>query len=191
MKPGKNFIAAFLFFIAAALYPLASEAQSLFADKKARNVGDILTVLVVESSTASSRAKTETNKVNDHGVLATGGSGNLAYSPMYGIDGRVKNKFSGDASVSRKGVLRTTITVQIKEIKPNGNLVVEGARALEVNGEKEMTTIRGIVRPQDISSMNTIFSYQLADAQISYKGKGVVQTGQRPGILTRILNWIF
>ncbi|MCD6115736.1 flagellar basal body L-ring protein FlgH [bacterium] len=191
MKSRIILIAAIISFLFAAIYPPISEAQSLFADKKARAVGDILTVLVVESSTASSRAKTETNKVNDHGVLAKGGSGTLAYSPMYGINGRVNNKFAGDALVSRKGALRTTITVQIKEVKPNGNLVVEGKRALEVNGEKEMTTITGIVRPQDISGMNTIYSYQLADAQISYKGKGVVQTGQRPGILTRILNWIF
>jgi len=168
-----------------------SLAQSMFSDRRARNVGDILTVLVMESSTASSKAKTQTQKVNDHGVLATGGSGNLAYSPMYGIDGRVSNKFSGDAAVSRQGVLRTTLTVQIKEIKPNGNLVVEGSRTMEVNGEKEITTVRGIVRPQDISTRNTIYSYQLADAEISYKGKGVVQTGQRPGILTRILNFIF
>jgi len=167
------------------------QAQSMFADKRARNVGDILTVLVVESSTASSKAKTETKKVNDHGVLATGGSGALAYSPMYGVNGRLDNKYTGDAAVSRQGVLKTTITVQIQEIQPNGNLVVQGSRAMEVNGENEMTTVTGIVRPQDISTYNTVYSYQLANARISYKGKGVVQTGQRPGIITRILNWIF
>ena len=166
-------------------------ATSMFADRRARQVGDVITILVVEYSSASSEASTSTNKESDHGFLATGGSKTQAYSPMYGLRGKLNNGFRGDAAVSRQGRIRTKITANIKEINANGNLVIEGSRVVEVNGEKELTTITGTVRSKDISWDNTVYSYQIADAQISYKGKGVVNTGQRPGFLTKILNWIF
>lgn len=164
---------------------------SLFADHRARNVGDVVTILVVEYASASSEAQTSTQKENDHGFLATGGSQAQAYSPMYGIRGNVRNGFTGDASVSRQGRLRTKITANITEITPTGNFMIQGSRVVEVNGEKELTTITGVVRPQDLSWDNTVYSYQLADVEVSYKGKGVVNTGQKPGFLAKLLNWIF
>jgi flagellar L-ring protein precursor FlgH len=164
---------------------------SLFADRRAQQIGDIITILVVEYSAASSEASTKTSKESEHGFLATGGSKQQAYSPMYGFNGNLNNGFRGDAGVSREGRVRTKITANIAEVNAAGNFVVKGSRVVEVNGEKELTTITGVVRPEDISWSNTVYSYQIADAQISFKGKGVVNTGQRPGFLTKILNWIF
>lgn len=166
-------------------------STSMFADRRARIVGDVITILVVEYSAASSEASTTTSKDNDHGFLVTGGSNMKAHAPMYGLRGNIRNGFRGDASVSRQGRVRTKITANITEINPNGNFIIQGSRTVEVNGEKELTTITGTVRPQDVSWDNTVYSYQIADAQISYKGKGVVNTGQKPGFLTRVLNWIF
>jgi flagellar L-ring protein precursor FlgH len=73
----------------------------------------------------------------------------------------------------------------------NGNLVIDGSKVVEINEEKEIIKISGIVRPQDIESNNIIYSYNVANAQITYSGKGAASTGQRPGLLARILNWIF
>jgi len=76
-------------------------------------------------------------------------------------------------------------------VKPNGDLVIEGTRVLGINNDKEMLILTGIVRPQDISPSNTVYSYQIADAQISYKGKGAASDGGKPGWIIRFLNWIF
>jgi flagellar L-ring protein precursor FlgH len=166
-------------------------ASSLFSDHRARVVGDIITILVVEYAAASSEARTSTQKDDGHGFSATGGSGTQLYTPIYGIQGDINNSFSGDASVSRQGRLQTKITATITEVKPNGQLALKGTRTVEVNGEKELTTITGLIRSQDVSMYNTVYSYQLADAQISYKGKGVVNSGQKPGFIAKIFNWIF
>ena len=190
MRLWKCIIALFVVNVAGTVWG-QTMGSSMFADRRARGVGDVITILVVEYSTASSEASTATQKDNDHGLLATGGAQTQAYSPMYGLRGNIQNGFRGDAAVSRQGRVRTKITASITEINSNGNFLIQGNRIVEVNGEKELTTITGTVRPEDISWDNTVYSYQIADAQISYKGKGVVNTGQKPGFLAKILNWIF
>lgn len=164
---------------------------SLFADQRARNVGDIITVLVVEYSTASSEAKTSTSKQSDHGLMLYGGSKSAAYSPKQGIRGEVNNDFDGGGSVKRQGQLQTKVTATVNEVRANGDLVIQGTRTMDVNGEKGMTSVYGVVRQQDISGANTVYSYQLAEAQIQYNGKGVVTDGQKPGFLTRMINKVF
>ena len=87
--------------------------RSMFSDHRARDVGDVITILVVEYSTASSKAQTKSKKSNDHGFQAIGGPETQAYSPMYGLRGVLNNGFTGDAGVSRQGNLRTKITASI------------------------------------------------------------------------------
>ncbi len=164
---------------------------SMFADRRARQTGDIITILVVEYSSATSEASTTTDKNNDHGLTMYGGSGTQAFSPMNGVRGDIANKYDGSASVSRSGQLQTKITATVTEVRPNGDLVLQGNRGVLMNGENETATITGIVRQEDVSGENTVYSYQLADAQITYNGKGVVNTGQRPGVITKLLNWVF
>ncbi|NLA58040.1 MAG: flagellar basal body L-ring protein FlgH [Firmicutes bacterium] len=77
------------------------------------------------------------------------------------------------------------------EVLPNGNLVIEGTQSLIVNNETQEITVRGVIRPQDIEPDNTILSTYIADATISYQGSGILGAQDKPGILTRILNWIF
>ncbi len=169
----------------------AQQSRSLFADRRAQNVGDIVTILVMEASQAQSQANTKTEKKNDQGVMAFGGAGNQVYSPNYGLRGNVNNNFSGNARVERSGQVTTRITANIVETLPGGNLVIQGSRSLTLNGEKETTTITGVVRPEDISWSNTVYSYQMSDVTLGYDGKGVVKTGNRPGLITRLINWIF
>lgn len=166
-------------------------APSLFSDHRANQVGDIVTILIVEYSSASSEANSKTSKNSDHGVSATGGAKSDAYLPLYGLRGQLKNGFDNEAATSRKGSLTAKITATISEVTANGNFVVKGAREVLVNGEKESISISGTVRPQDIDSDNTIYSYNMADAKIAYNGKGLVDRGQKPGIIDKLLGWIF
>ena len=189
MKLHKGIILVTIFFLAGS--GISQQGVSMFSDRRARQIGDIITILIMEYSEASSRASTTTQKDNEHGIMASGGLRSRAYSPYYGVEGDIKNRFRGKASVTREGKLKTKITATITEIDANGNLVIEGRRTVLVNGEQAEATVKGTVRGADVSSANTVFSYQVADAEISYTGEGVVDQGQRPGFLTRLLNWIF
>lgn len=184
-------IATALWALAVAPWVNAQQVNSLFADRRARQVGDVVTILVVEYAAATSQASTSSEKSEDHGFVSKGGAQTLAYSPMYGLQGQLDNGFNGNAAVERKGQLKTKITASISEILPNGNFVIQGSRVMDVNGEKETTSITGTVRPEDITGSNTVYSTQVADVQISYQGKGVVNSGQKPGLLAKFFNWIF
>jgi flagellar L-ring protein precursor FlgH len=164
---------------------------SLFADQRARQVGDIITILIVEYSSASSQASTSSQKESDHGVSATGGQRTQAYMPLYGLRGQIKNGYDNEAATTRKGSLKGKITAQITDVTDNGNFIISGSREVIINGEKEATVISGVVRPEDISGLNTVYSYNVSDLKISYKGAGEVHKGQRPGLIDKILNWIF
>jgi flagellar L-ring protein precursor FlgH len=163
--------------------------RSLFSDRRAYQVGDVVTVLIVEYSVGSHEAGTETDSQNDLGLSAVGG-GDLS-DVNYGVNAQWKNKHEGIGETRREASLQGTLSARIIEITETGNLVVEGTRTVVINGEKQLTTMRGVVRPEDISGQNTVFSYNVADAQITYTGKGEINSAAKPGFFTRILNWIF
>jgi flagellar L-ring protein precursor FlgH len=164
-------------------------SRSLFSDRRAYQVGDVVTILIVEYSSGEHEAGTETDSDNQFGGSATG-SGDLS-DINYGASAGWNNKFDGSGNTKREGSLEATISARIVEITDTGNLVIEGERTIIVNGEKQITKLRGMVRPEDISGQNTVFSYRIADAQITYTGKGDVNSAQKPGWITRIINWIF
>ncbi len=164
-------------------------SRSLFSDRRAYQIGDVVTVLIVEYSMGEHEAGTETESDNQLSLFAAG-SGDLSDTNM-GADARWKNKFDGIGGTKRKGILEGTLTARIVEITEAGNLVIEGERAITVNGEKQISRLRGMVRPEDISGQNTIYSHRIADAEITYTGKGDVNSAQKPGFFTKIINWIF
>jgi flagellar L-ring protein FlgH len=166
-------------------------AASLFSDRRAWRVGDILTVLIIETSAAKSEANSATQKNSDHGLSASGGAKGNSYSPLYGMRGQFNNGFDNDAATSRSGSLHGKITAKITQVDANGNFSISGAREMSVNGETESIMISGIVRAEDISPDNTVYSFNIADAKISYKGKGLVDKGQHPGLIDKVLGWIF
>ena len=83
------------------------------------------------------------------------------------------------------------MSVTVIAVKDNGDLVVEGTKTVAISGDKETIQLSGVVRQRDVSHENSIASHLIADAEISYTGKGTASTGSRPGFFTRLLNWIF
>jgi flagellar L-ring protein precursor FlgH len=168
-------------------------ANPLFSDRKAFRVGDLLTVLVLEASSATNQATTTVDQNNQTTFRAdasvTRGGGPSRFFPLF--NGQMDNTFNGDAATVRSGTVTATLTVRVTDIDESGNLVIEGSRVVEVNDEKQTMTLSGVVRPIDIAPNNTVFSTKITDAQISYTGKGVVQTGHRPGFIIRFINWLF
>ena len=163
--------------------------NSLYSDHKARQIGDVLTILIVEQSKASSEATTATKK--ETGIDIDSKMGGQDFKPLFGLDAGLDNKFSGAGKTQRQGTLKARISAAVMKVRDNGDLEVQGSRELDVNGEKEVITVSGVVRPADISAQNSVFSYNVADAKISYKGKGTVNNGHRPGLLARFFNWLF
>jgi flagellar L-ring protein FlgH len=169
----------------------AASTLSIYNAHRAMRVDDILTVLITESAKAGSQSGTNTNKQNEMGVEGVKGSGLLKFIPSFGASGSSKVSYDGKGGTSREGSLVAKISARVTKVLDNGNLVIEGSKIVEINEEKEIIKVNGIVRPQDIESNNIIYSYNIADAQIMYSGKGTASTGQRPGLLARIINWIF
>ncbi len=169
----------------------AGSMYSLYNDRTALNADDILTVVITESAKAGSQSGTNTSKAHDLSVSGGGGSGLLHFIPSLGATAGNKVDYDGKAGTSREGSLDAKISARVTKVLDNGNLVIEGSKVVEINDEKEIIKVSGIIRPQDIEPNNIIYSYNIADAQITYSGKGTVHTGERPGLIARVLNWLF
>ncbi len=165
--------------------------QSLFSDIKAHKVGDVLTVLIYEQNRASQQVETKTEKTTKFSTSGGPGVGSLDFLPLFGVDGSSKGTHDGKGENIRNGSLRAKMSVTVVDIKPNGDLFIEGYRTIGISGDRETLALSGVVRPKDITSENTVDSYLIADAEIHYTGKGNATTGSRPGILIRFLNWLF
>jgi flagellar L-ring protein precursor FlgH len=103
----------------------------------------------------------------------------------------VENTSDGGGVTRRQGNLTARITANVIEVDASGLLVVEGTRKVKVNGEEEKIVLRGKLRPEDVRPDNTVLSTFVADASIEFTGHGSLDNAARPGIVTRILNWIF
>jgi len=119
------------------------------------------------------------------------GTGFLDFLTGFGAESETQNQFQGNAQVTSSGQFSSTMSVRIQKILEDGNYLISGTRVVDTNGETQVTELTGVVRPLDISSDNTILSSQIADIHVYHKGKGIVEQGHRPGIFTRIINWIF
>ncbi len=122
-------------------------------------------------------------------------TGDFGNNFLRGLTGNISagtaNQSSGSGNTSSRGTLSLTLTARIEKIEEDGNFLIRGTREIDTNGEKVTTTVEGIIRPEDITVNNTISSALIADARIFHKGKGVTTEASRPGIIMRILNWIF
>lgn len=169
----------------------AGEVYSLYTDHRAMKVDDLLTVLIVENAKAGSKSSTNTSKKNSFGVDNVGGTGALDIIPSFGASGGTKVDYDGEGGTSRKGELVAKISARVVKVLDNGNLVIIGNKTVEINEEKEIIKISGVVRPEDIEANNVVYSHSVADAQITYSGKGVANKGRRPGFFARFFNWLF
>jgi len=167
------------------------QSTSLFADIKANEVGDILTVEIYENTSASNKTQTKTEKSGEFETSGGPGTGILDFIPLFGVKGSNSNSFDGKGEDSRNRNLQASMSVTVVAVKENGDLVIEGSRTIGISNDKETITLTGVVRQRDISPSNTIDSYLIADAQIVYRGKGAINDGARPGPVMRFLNWLF
>ncbi|HEB60058.1 MAG TPA: flagellar basal body L-ring protein [Gammaproteobacteria bacterium] len=160
----------------------------LFADTQARNVGDILTINLVENTTATRSAATATAKENTISTEAPSVAGDevtLNGRNLLENDVNASREFSGEGSSDRSSSLKGTITVTVAQVLPNNNLLVRGERLISVNGDNEFLRFTGIVRPQDVRPDNTVESGRVAHAQISFGGQGSINDANRIGWLGR------
>lgn len=145
---------------------------SLFQDVKARQMGDILTIVLAEETRGSKSADTAIDKStsNDISVPEVGGErfGNL------GASLGSESSFAGEGSSRQSNSLDGRITVVVTEVLPSGNLVVQGEKWIKINQGDEYVRLSGLVRPEDITTFNTVPSTQVADARISYGANGAV-----------------
>ncbi len=159
-------------------------------DVRARNIDDVVTILVSENASAVSTGATQTSRAsaanssitNLAGILpATGKLANLANLNS-------TTTLNGSGTTSRTVTLTTTVTARVSDVLPNGYLVIEGHHTVMVNSENQVVTIRGVVRPADLSSTNTVTSGSVAQMELKIDGKGVVNDAiRRPNFLYRLL----
>jgi len=159
----------------------AGDYRSLTADRRAHGLGDVLTVLVVENSSASATAGTQTDKSIDPGIRLS--SPNRQRD--YGLS--INDSFDGNGKSARTGRLLAQLSVVVIGISPNGDLLIKGDQLLEINGEKQMINLEGRVRPADIGEGNTVQSNRIANAHITYVGDGVLAENQSKGWLTVLI----
>jgi flagellar L-ring protein FlgH len=168
-------------------------SRSMIADKRAAAVGDIVTILVQENNTASKDNSTQTSKKSsvDAAIEAFLYSPNASklltkkgQLPAMKLAGA--QDFAGSGKISNSEKVAARIAVRVVDVLPNRNLVIEGARQIAFSGETQDAVLRGVVRVEDITANNTIFSYNIADATIKYVSKGTVTDNQRKGWFTKI-----
>jgi len=175
-----------------------SRLTDMFSDQRARSVGDILTINIVEVSQASESASTATTRksqtvagLGNFFGLESNPNGPWKNSATLINANAPNNDFTGTGATTRAGSLSATITARVMDVLPNGNLIIEGKREIYVNNEKKELLLQGIVRPRDIAFNNTISSTQIADAKVIYTGIGVVAEKQRPGWAARLFDFVW
>lgn len=173
--------------------------NSLFADRRAKRVNDVVTIVVSENSVGGNNANTNTSRdtSTNAGVTSVlGMEGSILDLLRKGtanisVGGTSSNSLKGVGQTSRDGNLMATMSARVMNILENGNFLIEGRKQVTINAEDQYLILTGIIRPDDIATDNTILSQYLADAKIVYTGKGVVDDKMRPGWLTRIVDWVW
>jgi flagellar L-ring protein precursor FlgH len=164
--------------------------SSLFTDQKAFEVGDLVTILLMEYSQGSNESSTNTG-IEQLFESSSGATGAADILPSFGLKAGIANDNKSNGGTSRQGSLRGKLSARVVEVLSNNNLKLEGQRKVLINGEEQVTVLTGIVRREDVAYDNTVFSYLISDASISFKGNGVIDEASKPGILTRAINWLF
>lgn len=159
--------------------------KPLVQDHRAYKVGDLLTVMIYEMASATTTANANTDVSVGVGVSASDGHNTVTGDLSAG------NEFEGGGRLSRTGKLVASVSVSIEEVMPNGELRVVGDQFIELNNEMQRISVQGRVRPTDVGPQNTVASSRLADAEIRFKGAGLLTSGEKPGVITRFFNWLF
>ncbi|MEW5978206.1 MAG: flagellar basal body L-ring protein FlgH [Acidobacteriota bacterium] len=177
------------------LYSDAGLNSYLFSDLKARRVNDILTIRVFESTVASNSADTQTSRKtatslgapNAFGIETN--SGKVAFDKL--LTATSDMQFAGDGATTRRGTLSAFLSARVREVLPNGDLVIEGIKEVKVNNERQILRLLGVVRTRDIAPSNVVPSTAVANMQVQLDGKGIVTDHLQPGWLYRVLTKVW
>ena len=170
--------------------------SSLMLDHRARNVNDLLTIRVVESISASGSADAATSKSS---------SADLGITSLFGIEKKLpkiidptslvgaagNTDFKGSGATTRTGELTAMMTARVADVLPNGDLVVEGVREIDINGDRQIIVLTGVIRTADVMPGNRALSTSIGQLRIRYFGRGLIKDNLTPGWLIRIVNKIF
>jgi flagellar L-ring protein precursor FlgH len=174
---------------------LFTEARAdMYADLRARQVGDIIVVEVTENSKAKKKNDTKAERTTNFSAGIPSLFGNqVSTNPTAVVQADFANKTDAKAELTKEDTMTSSIGCTVVEVLNSGNLVVRGNREVQVNGETQYIVLQGTVRPSDVTATNTVQSNQLADAKIHYTGRGVLSDKQQPGWLGRLLDnvWPF
>ena len=166
-----------------------TRSLTLFDDLKARQVGDTLTIRLAERTQASKSASTDAKRestIDLPSPTLLGGTVTRNGDDILNNAVESEQEFAGEGSSSQSNRLDGNVTVTVAEVLPNGNLYVRGEKRLTLNQGEEYVQVTGIVRPSDIGADNSVPSFKVADARITYSGNGVVGEANRPGLLARL-----
>ena len=186
---------------------LFSEAKAhyLFDDNRARKVGDIILVKIVETSKSKSKVDTKADRDTTNTISVGAAFGRNSVSPMFFGGGPLSGSVGASPMLStsrtstqdatgetkRENYVTATMGARIVQVLPNGVMQVQGAREIKVNDETQYMVVTGLIRQRDIDSDNSILSTQMADSRIDYYGKGVLADKQKSGWLTRLLDIVW
>jgi len=189
-----------------------AEADQLFADGRARRVGDLVVVKIVEQTKADTKANTsaQKNNNNNYGIGAFFGAASVPFVPVAGVnppgvssvkpdptyktsalDTRSVSNLNVTGETKRENYVTTSMAARVTRVLPGGLLQIEGARETRVNEETEYMVLTGVIRSKDVAADNSVLSTQVADASISYHGRGVLGDKQRAGWFTRLMDNIW
>ncbi|NOT24504.1 MAG: flagellar basal body L-ring protein FlgH [Acidobacteria bacterium] len=170
--------------------------NGLTLDTRARSVNDLVTIQVVESISAAGSADAALSKESD---------GSASLLSLFGLEKKLPDfidptslagvrsntDFQGGGTTTRAGQLTASLTARVAEVLPNGDLLVEGVREIEINGDRQILVLTGVVRPVDIGPANIVPSTLIGQMRIRYFGQGLMRDNLRPGFIIRLLNRIF
>jgi len=170
--------------------------SSLGLDRRARSVNDLVTIRVVENIEGAGAADSALDKTSKAaaGVTQMFGAEKAlpsAVDPTNLVGASSGTQFKGSGATSRSGTLSATITARVMEVLPNGDLVLEGAREIEINGDRQMVVLTGVARPRDVSDQNVVLSPSIGQLRIRYFGRGLMKDNLKPGWLIRVINKVF
>ncbi len=178
-----------------------NSAEFLFDDNRAKNVGDIVQVVVSEVSTANHKSETKTDRASNinFGITSIAPANNLLYTILRktgmnegaNVKSDNTNDFEGTGETKQESVFTATVSTRVVRMLPGRVMQIEGARRIRVNNETQILIVRGLLRQRDISADNSVHSSVLAEAQIEVYGEGVLADKQRPGWMTRILDYVW
>lgn len=168
----------------------------LTLDRRARNLNDIVTIRVVENIVGSGTADSSLNKASDAGIGVPSIFGLEkklpgSVNPSNLATANARTNFAGGGVTNRTGTLSAQMTARVADLLPNGDMVVEGVREIEINGDRQIVVLTGVVRTADVLPNNEVLSTQIGQLRIRYFGRGLMKDNLKPGWLVRVLNKVF